>query len=179
MRLLSACSESELVRVCRAQANWSQLVKSFFVSYIGNFVGSLLLVRALPGCTQQSLPTPRTARLAGEGRELRHAATSSHASTSCVDHAARLKPSLIRAPVCGQVYMVYQTGLFGATSAPVGMAVAKTSLTFSQAFFRGVLCNFLVCIAIVQASSAHDFAGKAVRSPAPRLQRQQWRLRVA
>lgn len=89
--------------VYEGKANWSQLVKSFFVSYIGNFVGSLLLV-----------------------------------------------------------YMVYQTGLFGATSAPVGMAVAKTSLTFSQAFFRGVLCNFLVCIAIVQASSAHDFAGKAV-----------------
>jgi formate/nitrite transporter FocA (FNT family) len=63
--------------------------------------------------------------------------------------------------------MVAQTGLFGPTSAPVGMAMAKTSLTFSQAFFRGVLCNFLVCIAIVQASSAQDFAGKAVRTHCP------------
>jgi formate/nitrite transporter FocA (FNT family) len=65
------------------------------------------------------------------------------------------------------VLMVAQTGLFGPTSAPVGLAMAKTSLTFSQAFFRGVLCNFLVCIAIVQASSAQDFAGKAVRAPRP------------
>jgi len=88
--------------VYEGKATMPQLIKSYLVSYLANFAGSLLLV-----------------------------------------------------------FMVAQTGLFGPTSAPVGLAMAKTSLTFSQAFFRGVLCNFLVCIAIVQASSAQDFAGKA------------------
>ncbi len=41
----------------------------------------------------------------------------------------------------------------------VNTAVAKTSLSFSDAFFRAILCNLLVCIAVwitVGASSAAD-----------------------
>eukprot|EP00238_Polyblepharides_amylifera_P008426 CAMPEP_0196593298 /NCGR_PEP_ID=MMETSP1081-20130531/75275_1 /TAXON_ID=36882 /ORGANISM="Pyramimonas amylifera, Strain CCMP720" /LENGTH=271 /DNA_ID=CAMNT_0041917245 /DNA_START=295 /DNA_END=1110 /DNA_ORIENTATION=+ len=60
------------------------------------------------------------------------------------------------------VWFVFQTGLFSATSAPVGIAVAKTSVPFMAAFCKGVLCNFLVCIGIWQASAANDLAGKAV-----------------
>eukprot|EP01026_Neomeris_dumetosa_P058134 TRINITY_DN53918_c0_g1_i4.p2 TRINITY_DN53918_c0_g1~~TRINITY_DN53918_c0_g1_i4.p2 ORF type:complete len:325 (-),score=55.30 TRINITY_DN53918_c0_g1_i4:427-1401(-) len=60
------------------------------------------------------------------------------------------------------VYMVAATGLLATAGAPKAMAVAKTSLTFGQAFVRGVLCNWLVCLAIWQASAANDLAGKAV-----------------
>lgn len=60
------------------------------------------------------------------------------------------------------VAMVYYSGVMGPASAPVGMAVAKTSQTFLQAFLRGVLCNILVCSGVVQASAAQDMGGKAV-----------------
>lgn len=80
-----------------------QLAKSWGMSYIGNFIGSLLLV-----------------------------------------------------------YAVFQCGLFAAGAAPASMAVAKTSLTFSQAFFRGILCNFLVCMGIWQASASNSLPGKAI-----------------
>lgn len=60
------------------------------------------------------------------------------------------------------VYMVAATGLLATAGAPKAMAVAKTSLTFTQAFTRGVLCNWLVCLAIWLASAANDLPGKAV-----------------
>ena len=41
-------------------------------------------------------------------------------------------------------------------------AVAKVSLTWGDAFFRGVLCNFLVCIAVWIAFAAKDVAGKVI-----------------
>mmetsp|Transcript_5823 Transcript_5823/g.15194 ORF Transcript_5823/g.15194 Transcript_5823/m.15194 type:complete len:338 (+) Transcript_5823:210-1223(+) len=59
-------------------------------------------------------------------------------------------------------YAVLQAGLFTATAAPVKMAVMKTSLTFTEAFFRGILCNFLVCIGIWQASASNSLPGKAI-----------------
>eukprot|EP01025_Chloroclados_australasicus_P013130 TRINITY_DN1623_c0_g5_i1.p2 TRINITY_DN1623_c0_g5~~TRINITY_DN1623_c0_g5_i1.p2 ORF type:complete len:327 (-),score=46.49 TRINITY_DN1623_c0_g5_i1:398-1378(-) len=60
------------------------------------------------------------------------------------------------------VYMVAASGVLATAAAPKAMAVAKTSLTFGQAFIRGVICNWLVCLAIWQASAANDLAGKAV-----------------
>jgi formate/nitrite transporter len=46
--------------------------------------------------------------------------------------------------------------------ASVGAAVAKTSLSFPVAFVRGILCNWLVCMAVYLASMAKDAAGKMV-----------------
>jgi len=46
--------------------------------------------------------------------------------------------------------------------ASIGVSVAKTSLTFTQAFVRGILCNWLVCMAVYLASFAKDAAGKMV-----------------
>lgn len=42
----------------------------------------------------------------------------------------------------------------------LGLAVGKVSLPFSAAFFRGILCNWLVCLAVWLALSAKDVVGK-------------------
>jgi len=46
--------------------------------------------------------------------------------------------------------------------AAVPVAVAKTSLDFVPALVRGILCNWLVCMAVYLASFAKDAAGKMV-----------------
>jgi len=85
------------------KASLGELIKSWSVSYAGNFVGSLALAAAVTAA----------GTLAGGG-------------------------------------------------ASVGVAVAKTSLSFKAAFFRGVLCNWLVCMAVWMASMAKDLPGKIV-----------------
>lgn len=54
--------------------------------------------------------------------------------------------------------------MFGAEvgGAAINVAAAKVSLTFSDAFIRGILCNFLVCIAVWMAFAAKDVVGKIV-----------------
>lgn len=42
----------------------------------------------------------------------------------------------------------------------VYIAKSKMSLSFSAAFMRGILCNFLVCLAVLMALAAKDIAGK-------------------
>jgi len=42
----------------------------------------------------------------------------------------------------------------------VRVAAAKTSLPFVEAFFRGLLCNALVCLAVWLAMAAHSVSGK-------------------
>lgn len=44
--------------------------------------------------------------------------------------------------------------------AMVGTASAKTSLGFADAFFRGILCNFMVCLAVWVSFAATDLMGK-------------------
>ena len=44
----------------------------------------------------------------------------------------------------------------------ISTAVAKTSMTFGDAFIRGILCNFLVCIAVWISFAAKDVAGKII-----------------
>lgn len=48
--------------------------------------------------------------------------------------------------------------LVGANALKV--ALSKTSLTFAQAFFRGILCNWLVCVAVWMAMASKDVIGK-------------------
>nr|MDA8227528.1 formate/nitrite transporter family protein [Desulfitobacterium hafniense] len=40
------------------------------------------------------------------------------------------------------------------------IALSKVNLTFSEAFFRGVMCNWLVCLAVWMAYAAKDVTGK-------------------
>ena len=52
--------------------------------------------------------------------------------------------------------------LFGneVAASMINTAAAKTSLDFMQAVYRGILCNFLVCIAVWMSFAAKDIVGK-------------------
>ena len=44
----------------------------------------------------------------------------------------------------------------------IAIAQAKVALGFSEAFFGGILCNVLVCLAVWLCFAAHDVAGKVL-----------------
>lgn len=61
--------------------------------------------------------------------------------------------------------LAYAGGVFSAfngelAASVVSIANAKVSLSFGAAFIRGILCNFLVCIAVWMASAAKTVPGK-------------------
>lgn len=61
--------------------------------------------------------------------------------------------------------LAYAGGVFSAFNAElaasvVSIANAKVSLSFSAAFIRGILCNFLVCIAVWMSNAAKTVPGK-------------------
>jgi len=63
------------------------------------------------------------------------------------------------------VYMMNQSGLFSSGDSMLGavtikIAAYKVGLTFTQAFFLGIMCNWLVCLAVWMAYGAKDMAGK-------------------
>jgi len=70
------------------------------------------------------------------------------------------------------VYIVYQGGYWVDHSAAatagisamgvkaLGIAKGKLTLTWMQAFMRGICCNWLVCLAVWMAFSAKDIVGK-------------------
>jgi formate/nitrite transporter len=62
-------------------------------------------------------------------------------------------------------YMIYNAGLYSMASNALGVtaitiANSKVNLSFTQAFFRGILCNWLVCLGVWLATSAEDTTGK-------------------
>lgn len=54
----------------------------------------------------------------------------------------------------------YSSGMLGAFT--IKVAVGKVNLSFMRAFFSGILCNILVCAAVLMASAARDIAGKSL-----------------
>jgi formate transporter len=67
----------------------------------------------------------------------------------------------------GTALMVYWSGTLdlgdGAVAATAGaIAQAKVALSFTEAFFRGILCNVLVCLAVWLCFAAHDVPGKVL-----------------
>lgn len=52
----------------------------------------------------------------------------------------------------------FSNGLLGGFT--IKTAVYKTGLSFGNAFFMGLLCNWLVCLAVWMAMGAQDIAGK-------------------
>ncbi|MDD5179668.1 MAG: formate/nitrite transporter family protein [Gallionellaceae bacterium] len=60
------------------------------------------------------------------------------------------------------VFIISQTGLLdGAVGvAAIKIASAKVNLTFSQAFYRAILCNWLVCLAVWLVFGARDVISK-------------------
>jgi len=64
-------------------------------------------------------------------------------------------------------FIMYQSGLWRMASGAVGakamaIADAKVNLPFAEAFFRGIGCNWLVCLAVWMALSARYTAGKVL-----------------
>jgi len=70
------------------------------------------------------------------------------------------------------VYIVFWGGYWGQADAAgaitltamgskaLAIAKGKLALTWGQAFFRGILCNWLVCLAVWMAFAAKDIVGK-------------------
>ena len=87
--------------VMEKKATGKQLAKSWIASYLGNFVGSLLLA-----------------------------------------------------------YLAFKSGTLGAGPGAVNIATAKCSVPFDVAFIRGILCNWLVCMAVYMASGCSTMIGK-------------------
>lgn len=62
-------------------------------------------------------------------------------------------------------YLILQSGQLGFSHGMLGgftikVAAYKTGLTFMNAFSMGILCNWLVCLAVWMASAAKDITGK-------------------
>lgn len=66
--------------------------------------------------------------------------------------------------VAAAVVYSHQVSLFGngVAASVLSTAAAKCSLSFGDAFLRGILCNVLVCIAVWISFAAKDIAGKIV-----------------
>ena len=67
----------------------------------------------------------------------------------------------------GLAVLVYLSGHADMGSGAIGrtvvrIALAKQALPWSEAFFRGVLCNVLVCVAVWMAMAGRSVADKAV-----------------
>jgi formate/nitrite transporter len=56
--------------------------------------------------------------------------------------------------------LAHMAGLLGASSSAV--AVEKVGVDFGSAFCRGILCNWLVCMAAYMAAFSNDLIGKAI-----------------
>ncbi len=63
--------------------------------------------------------------------------------------------------------LVYKSGLLGSAGnlnsvgmVAAGIADSKLSLGFSEALFRGILCNMLVCLAVIMSIASRTMTGK-------------------
>lgn len=65
---------------------------------------------------------------------------------------------LLAAAIIRSGQLGFSEGLLG--GATIKTAVYKAGLSFENAFFMGVLCNMLVCLAVWMAAAAKDVAGK-------------------
>lgn len=55
-------------------------------------------------------------------------------------------------------FLIYCTGI--APEATIPVAEAKINLSPMEIFFRGVMCNMLVCVAVLAAYTGHTIVGK-------------------
>ena len=95
-------------------------------------------------------------------------------TTACIDGRISVAELLrnwfwvLLANMVGSIFMaalMYYSGLWQFNSALFGafalkIAVTKVSLTWSEAFVRGILCNWLVCIAVWMCFAAKDVISK-------------------
>jgi len=60
---------------------------------------------------------------------------------------------------------LWQSG--GLSAHAIAIAAKKCSLSFDVALVRGILCNWLVCLAVVMATAARDIGGKILACYVP------------
>jgi len=68
------------------------------------------------------------------------------------------------------VWLMYESKLWESGTVAdqaIKVAIIKCKLSFWVAFVRGILCNWLVCLAIVMATAARDISGKLLACYAP------------
>lgn len=70
--------------------------------------------------------------------------------------------SLLAVLICMSGQLDYSNGLLGAYT--IKVAMGKANLPFSQAVVSGILCNILVCAAVLMAACAKDITGKLLAS---------------
>lgn len=95
-----------IVSCLEGRSKWTGLLKNWFFVYIGNFIGSMIVVLFII--------------LSGQFN--------------------------------------FSGGLLGGFT--IKVASNKVSLSFGNAFFMGILCNWLVCMAVWMSFAAKDIAGK-------------------
>lgn len=77
----------------------------------------------------------------------------------CLVYAGNLLGAVLTAGlICASGQLEYSSGLLGAYT--IKVALGKVNLTFLQAVTSGVLCNILVCMAVLMAGCAKDVTGK-------------------
>ena len=59
-------------------------------------------------------------------------------------------------------FLAHRSGTLGDAPGSVAIATAKCALSFDAAFIRGILCNWLVCMAVYMASGCSSMIGKVV-----------------
>jgi len=67
-------------------------------------------------------------------------------------------------------WLLFETRLWeqgSVAETAIRIASAKCQLTFSAAFVRGILCNWLVCLAVFMATAARDIPGKLLACYVP------------
>jgi formate transporter len=57
-------------------------------------------------------------------------------------------------------YLAFGSGTLGPAPGAAAMAVAKCNAPWLASFYKGILCNFLVCMAVYMASGASSLPGK-------------------
>lgn len=77
----------------------------------------------------------------------------------CVVYLGNFAGAALVAALCvlGHVFAAFDGRL---AASVIAIAQTKASLPFGDAFVRGILCNFLVCIAVWMASAAKSVPGK-------------------
>ena len=75
-------------------------------------------------------------------------------------------------------YLAFKSGTLGAAPGAVNAALAKTSLAWDVAFTRGILCNWLVCMAVYMVRMIINYCCECCEVT-PRLTLLFFRLRVA
>ena len=95
-----------VISCIHGSVKWQQLFKNWFWVYLGNFIGSIIIVFFIIKSGQLN----------------------------------------------------FSDGLLGGFT--IKIAVYKTHLTFENALFMGILCNWLVCLAVWMSYGAKDITGK-------------------